>query len=58
MFLLVPAYLGSPGQRVIKRLCVCCGSASALAVANWRCRLTQVDLYNGHRMVVGPALAE
>ena len=23
MFLLVPAYLGSPGQKAIKRLCVC-----------------------------------
>jgi len=23
MFLLVPAYSGSPGQRAIKRLCVC-----------------------------------
>jgi len=23
MFLLVPAYPGSPGQRAIKRLCVC-----------------------------------
>jgi len=22
-FLLVPAYLGSPGQRAVKRLCVC-----------------------------------
>jgi len=23
MFLLVPAYLGSPGQKAVKRLCVC-----------------------------------
>ena len=23
MFLLVPAYPGSPGQRAVKRLCVC-----------------------------------
>ena len=23
MFLLVPAYLGSPGQKAIKQLCVC-----------------------------------
>jgi len=23
MFLLVPAYLGSPGQPAVKRLCVC-----------------------------------
>ena len=23
MFLLVPAHTGSPGQRVVKRLCVC-----------------------------------
>ena len=23
MFLLVPAHLGSPGQKVVKRLCVC-----------------------------------
>ena len=23
MFLLVPAYLGSPGQEAVKRLCVC-----------------------------------
>jgi len=24
MFLLIPAHPGSPGQRVIKQLCVCC----------------------------------
>ena len=23
MFLLVPAYMGSPGQKAVKRLCVC-----------------------------------
>ena len=23
MFLLLPAYLGSPGQKAVKRLCVC-----------------------------------
>jgi len=26
MFLLVPAYLGSPGQKAVKRLCVCAES--------------------------------
>jgi len=25
MFLLVPAYPGSPGQKAVKRLCVCVG---------------------------------
>ena len=31
MFLLVPAYPGSPGQKAVKRLCVCvCVCVSAL----------------------------
>ena len=69
MFLLVPAYPGSPGPKDQRPLngsvcvcacacCVCCGLASALAVPNWRSRLTQVDLHNSHRMMVGPALSE
>ena len=32
MFLLVPAYLGSPGQKAVKRLCVCNSSDYALFV--------------------------
>ena len=29
MFLLVPAYPGSPGQKAVKRLCVCvCGMSA------------------------------
>jgi len=36
MFLLVPAYLGSPGQKAVKRLCVCvcvCGGLVEKLVA-------------------------
>ena len=42
---LVLAHPGSPGQRAVKRVCVCMQS-------NLRCRLTQVDLYNGRKTVV------
>ena len=34
MFLLVPAHPGSPGQRAIKRLCVCI-CASVLTLLLW-----------------------
>ena len=35
MFLLVPAYPGSPGQKAVKRLCVCaCVRARALVELN------------------------
>ena len=30
---LVPAHLGSPGQRVVERVCVCCFSWSVLLIA-------------------------
>ena len=37
MFLLVPAYPGSPGPMAIKRLCVCvCGSKHITLVCNLR----------------------
>jgi len=48
MFLLVPAYPGSPGQKAVKRLCVCVfmlTSISARAVAEtFHCRLA-VDFW-------------
>jgi len=37
----------SKGMRAVK-LC----TNKILAVLNWRCRLMQVDLYNGSKMVV------
>ena len=37
MFLLIPAYTGSPGQKAVKRLCVCvCACACARARARVR----------------------
>ena len=62
MFLLVPAYPGCPGSKAIKRsLLWLDGSQQGLVggktlhkqnppVLNWRCRLTQVDLYNGRKI--------
>jgi len=32
MFLLVPAYPGSPGQKAVKRLCVCMVPESEIVV--------------------------
>ena len=36
MFLLVPAYTGSPGQKAVKRLCVC------VCVCRLDCRLDEL----------------
>ena len=36
MFLLVPAYPGSPGQKAVKRLCVCVCVCVALRCADLR----------------------
>ena len=50
---LVLTHPGSPGQRAVKCACVCvCRSVEPLhqqnpQVLNWRCRLTQIDVYNG-----------
>jgi len=35
MFLLVPAYPGSPGQKVVKRLCVCVCSVATYLRCGW-----------------------
>ena len=37
---LVPAHLGSPGKRAVKRVCVC---------SQLECWLMQIGLYNGHK---------
>ena len=42
---LVPAHLGSPRQRAVKRVYI-------FGVLNWRYQLTQVNLYNGCIKVV------
>ena len=42
---LVPAHLGSPGKGLLKGFVV--------VVLNWRCRLMQVDLFNGLKTVAG-----
>ena len=45
MFLLVPAYPGSPGQRAVKRLCVCvCGSGSGSGSSSGSMTLVVVSL--------------
>jgi len=56
---LVPAHLGSPGQRAIKRGVFQQGHTGSKTlpqrnhpVLNWRSRLMRVDLYNGCKMVV------
>ena len=55
MFLLVPAYPGSPGQKAIKRLCVCvcvcvCVRACVRAcvatlTSQWNLEMTEADFY-------------
>ena len=39
MFLLVPAYPGSPGQKAVKQLCVC-----VVVGCVWKIKLTLVTL--------------
>ena len=36
MFLLVPAYPGSPGQRAVKQSCVCVCRSTCEPVKNWK----------------------
>ena len=39
MFLLVPAYPGSPGQKAVKRMCVCVVQTHTVPSVLWRCWL-------------------
>ena len=43
MFLPVPAYPGSPGQKAVKRLCVYV--CVCVCVCVFRCRITQVERF-------------
>jgi len=44
---LVPAHLGSPGQRAVKRVCVCVSGVIKMQVGYNRYRLSQMDPSNG-----------
>ena len=43
MFLLVPAYPGSPGQRDVKRLCVCVRACVRVSVNN---QITAIQVWS------------
>jgi len=46
MFLLVPAYLGSPGQKAVKRLCVCVCVCVCVRVRVRACVCVSYELIN------------